>query len=65
MQAVLRSEGFEALLVGSYCLRVAKMELDFVAPGWQEPPEELKASPEATGSSEVERECHQGHAARC
>ena len=33
------------------------MELDFVAPGWQEPPEELKVSPEATGSSEVEREC--------
>ena len=38
------------------------MELDFVVPEWQEPPEELKVSPEATGSSEVARECHQGHA---
>ena len=43
-------------------MRVAKMGLDFVAQGWQEPPEELKASPEATGSSEGARECHQGHA---
>ena len=38
------------------------MERDFVAPGWQEPPEGRKASLEATGSFEVERECHQGHA---
>ena len=38
------------------------MELDCAAPAWQEPPGELKVSPEATGSSEEARQCHQGHA---
>ena len=38
------------------------MELDFVAHGWQEPPEELQVIPEATGSSAEARQCHQGHA---
>ena len=38
------------------------MERDCVAPEWQEPPGELKVNPEATGSSEKARQCHQGHA---
>ena len=38
------------------------MELDFVAHGWQGPPEELQVIPEATVSSAEARQCHQGHA---
>ena len=38
MQGVLSSKGFEGLAGGrSYCLRVAKMGLEFVAQEWQEP----------------------------
>ena len=40
-------------------MRVVKVELDCVATAWQEPPEELQVSPEATGSSEEARQCHQ------
>ena len=46
----------------SYCLQVARVELDCVATAWQEPQGELPVIPEATGSSAEARQCHQGRA---